>query len=60
MVMPTPGMEEAYEHLLTTQTAIIDALKPGTKLCDAYSVGLKHFESKKNDFLPYLVRTSFG
>lgn len=60
MVVPTPFMQEAYELLLATQTAIINALKPGTKLCDVYSAGLRHFEAENSDFSPYLIKTSFG
>ncbi|KAL3090098.1 hypothetical protein niasHS_006550 [Heterodera schachtii] len=59
MVMPTPLMEELYELLLTTETTVIEALKPGTSMSAAYEAGIRHFRSKKPDFLQYLVK-NFG
>ncbi|KAI1722500.1 FACT complex subunit (SPT16/CDC68) domain-containing protein [Ditylenchus destructor] len=60
MVMPTPLMEELYELVLTTELAVIEALKPGSRICDAYEAGLKHFTEKKKDYVKYLQPTSFG
>jgi len=60
LVMPTPLVEELYEILLTTEQAIIDTLKPGKLISNAYESGLQHFKSKKPDYLQYLLKTSFG
>lgn len=60
MVMPTPLMEELYETLLTTELAIIEALKPGAQISDAYEIGLNHFKKEKPDYVQYLTKTSFG
>ena len=59
MVMPTPLMEELYELLLTTEAAVIEALKPGTPISAAYEAGIKHFKERKPDYVQYLVK-SFG
>ncbi|KAI3413953.1 hypothetical protein GPALN_011424 [Globodera pallida] len=59
MVMPTPLMEELYELLLTTETAVVEALKPGAPMSAAYEAGIQHFRDKKPDFLQYLVK-NFG
>lgn len=59
MVMPTPLMEELYELLLTTETAVIEALKPGAHISEAYEAGIKHFRDKRPEYLQYLVK-NFG
>uniref|UniRef100_A0A914LQU9 FACT complex subunit n=1 Tax=Meloidogyne incognita TaxID=6306 RepID=A0A914LQU9_MELIC len=59
MVMPTELMEQLYELLLTTEAAIIDALKPGRPISEAYEAGINHFKEQKPDYLQYLVK-NFG
>lgn len=60
MVMPTPLMEELYEALLTTELSVIEALKPGRQLSEAFEKGMKEFKEKKPDYAQYLVKSSFG
>ncbi|KAH7727557.1 FACT complex subunit SPT16 [Aphelenchoides avenae] len=60
MVQPTELMEELYELLLTTQAAIVDALKPGKLISDAYKAGLEHFRTAKPDYEDYFVKSNFG
>ena len=57
--MPTELMEQLYELLLTTEAAIIDALKPGRLISEAYEAGINHFKEQKPDYLQYLVK-NFG
>ena len=59
MVMPTQEMEELYELLLTTEAAVIEALKPGRPISAAYEAGTKHFGERKPEFAQYLVK-NFG
>jgi hypothetical protein len=60
MVMPTPLVEQLYELLLSTEQVILDNLKPGTPICEAYRAGLDHFKGKKPDYAQYLVKSNFG
>jgi hypothetical protein len=60
MMMPTPLMEQLYELLLSTEQVIIDNLKPGKRICDAYTAGLDHFKAEMPDFIQYLVKSRFG
>lgn len=43
-------MEDLYEHLLNTELAIIESLKPGKKLSDAFEEGVRFFKVTKHDF----------
>jgi nucleosome binding factor SPN SPT16 subunit len=60
MVQPTSLVEELYELCLTTQAAIVNALKPGNTIASAYEAGINHFKEAKPDYLPYLVKNGFG
>ncbi|KHJ95261.1 hydrolase, alpha/beta domain protein [Oesophagostomum dentatum] len=60
MVEPSKNLEDAYEGLLATQAAVIEALKPGAKLCDVYSVGVKTFREKCPDIADKLYKKDFG
>lgn len=60
MVEPSKNIEEAYEALLTTQLAIIEALKPDMKLCDVYANGVKIFAEKCPSLGDNLYKRDFG
>ncbi|KAE9420524.1 hypothetical protein Angca_003055 [Angiostrongylus cantonensis] len=60
MVEPSKNLEEAYEALLATQAAIIEALKPDTKLCDVYANGVKVFLGKCPSLGDNLYKRDFG
>ncbi|VDL87543.1 unnamed protein product, partial [Nippostrongylus brasiliensis] len=60
MVEPSKNLEEAYEGLLATQAAIIEALKPGVKLSDVYAVGVKTFREKCPSVADNLYKKDFG
>ncbi|EYC04713.1 hypothetical protein Y032_0086g1947 [Ancylostoma ceylanicum] len=60
MVEPSKSLEEAYEGLLATQAAVIEALKPDAKLCDVYAAGVKAFREKCPDFADKLYKKDFG
>ncbi|KAK6730106.1 hypothetical protein RB195_006893 [Necator americanus] len=60
MVEPSKNLEEAYEGLLATQAAVVEALKPGARLCDVYLVGIKVFREKCPDIADKLYKKDFG
>jgi len=60
LVTPTKLMEEMYDILLNTELAIIEALKPGKNICEAYEAGLQYFNEKKPEYDKYLAKNSFG
>ncbi|XGW19884.1 hypothetical protein V3C99_003600 [Haemonchus contortus] len=60
MVEPSKNLEEAYEGLLATQLAVIEALKPGAKLNDVYAIGVKTFREKCPTLADNLYKKDFG
>ncbi|KAK6109487.1 FACT complex subunit SPT16 N-terminal lobe domain family protein [Brugia pahangi] len=59
LVDPSKELQEAYESLLIIQNAIIEALKPGKKLSEAYAAGLEAAKDKPV-ILDHLVKNNFG
>ncbi|MFH4974936.1 hypothetical protein AB6A40_001645 [Gnathostoma spinigerum] len=60
MVDPSKELEENYEILLVVENAVIEALKPGKKLCDAYTAGIEALKEKKASLVDNLVKNNFG
>lgn len=60
LVDPSNVLEENYETLLVVETAIIEALKPGRKLCEVYSIGLEKMKEKSPALVSNLVKNNFG
>lgn len=60
LVEPPQELEQAYEILLNTEMAVIEALKPGRTLSDAYQAGVDFLNKKKPELMQYLVKNSFG
>ncbi|PIO52583.1 peptidase, M24 family, partial [Teladorsagia circumcincta] len=60
MVEPSKNLEDAYEALLATQMAVIEALKPGAKLSDVHALGVKTFREKCPSLADNLYKKDFG
>lgn len=60
MVEPSHDLEQAYEVLLNTQMAVIEALKPGKTCSDAYQAGIEFLNKEKPELAQYLIKNSFG
>ncbi|VDM37361.1 unnamed protein product [Toxocara canis] len=60
LVDPSKELEENYEILLVVENAIIEALKPGAKLCDVYAVGVNALKEKKPSLMDNLIKNNFG
>lgn len=60
LVDPSSSLEENYETLLVVETAIIEALKPGKKLNEVYTIGLEKLKEKKPSLMNNLVKNNFG
>jgi nucleosome binding factor SPN SPT16 subunit len=60
MVEPTKEMEEVYEFLLSLENVLLDNLKPGRRVCDAYNAAVGHVKEKNNDWYQYITSTNFG
>ncbi|KAK6014799.1 hydrolase, alpha/beta domain protein [Ostertagia ostertagi] len=60
MVEPSKNLEDAYEGLLATQMAVIEALKPGAKLSDVHALGVKTFREKCPSLADNLYKKDFG
>jgi nucleosome binding factor SPN SPT16 subunit len=60
MVEPTKEMEDVYEFLLSLETCLLDNLKPGRRICDAYTAVIDYIKEKKPDLMQYIVSTNFG
>lgn len=60
MVEPTKEMEEVYEFLLSLETLLLDNLKPGRRICDAYTAAVDYIKEKKPELMQYIVSTNFG
>lgn len=60
LVEPSKELEEAYELLLDAELAVIEALKPGKALSDAYQAGIDVISQKKPELMQYLIKNSFG
>lgn len=59
LVDPSKELQEAYESLLIIQNAVIEALKPGKKLNEAYAAGLEAAKDKPV-ILDHLIKNNFG
>ncbi|TKR75725.1 hypothetical protein L596_016976 [Steinernema carpocapsae] len=57
---PSKELEDNYEVLLATHAALVEALKPGVRICDAYEETMKFISKKKPDLLDKIVKTNFG
>uniref|UniRef100_A0AC35UB63 FACT complex subunit n=1 Tax=Rhabditophanes sp. KR3021 TaxID=114890 RepID=A0AC35UB63_9BILA len=60
LVDPSKELEATYEHTLKGQAAIIEALKPGKRICDAYKAGIAYFTENCPKLVENLVKTNFG
>lgn len=60
LVNPSKELEENYEILLVMETAVIEGLKPGKKLCDVYALGLNAIKERKPILLDNLLKANFG
>uniref|UniRef100_A0A0K0G0W2 FACT complex subunit n=1 Tax=Strongyloides venezuelensis TaxID=75913 RepID=A0A0K0G0W2_STRVS len=60
MVDPPKDLESAYETLLSAQLAVINALKPGAKVCDAYKAGIDCIKEANPKLLDNLFKPNFG
>ncbi|KAK0427999.1 hypothetical protein QR680_010535 [Steinernema hermaphroditum] len=57
---PSKELEEAYEFLVAVHGTLVQAMKPGVRVCDAYEETLKFVASKRKDLLDKIVKTNFG
>jgi nucleosome binding factor SPN SPT16 subunit len=60
MVDPAKEVINDYESLLVVETAVINALKPGAKLCDAYKAGVDALRESNPDMIDKLTKNNFG
>ncbi|VDK28471.1 unnamed protein product [Anisakis simplex] len=60
LVDPSKELEENYEILLVVENAIIEALKPGAKLSEVYTVGINMLKEKKASLMDHLIKNNFG
>ena len=60
MIEPTSEMENIYEILLAAQTALVEKLKPGTRICDAYAAALDVIRDRKPELLSKIVKSNLG
>uniref|UniRef100_A0A8D8ZS31 FACT complex subunit n=1 Tax=Cacopsylla melanoneura TaxID=428564 RepID=A0A8D8ZS31_9HEMI len=59
MVNPPEEMKTNHEFLVELEDTILQALKPGAKLCDVYNAGLKFATEKKPKLIDQLTK-NFG
>ncbi|CAD6184168.1 unnamed protein product [Caenorhabditis auriculariae] len=60
LISPSKELEDAYEAILYAETAVINALKEGTRLCDVYNVGTKALAEKNPKLLENLHKKELG
>lgn len=58
LVDPPKDLENAYETLLSVETTIIEALKPGKKLSEVYASGIEAIKDKP--IAENLLKNNFG
>ncbi|VDN22788.1 unnamed protein product [Gongylonema pulchrum] len=58
-VDPPKQFEEIYESMLVIENAVIESLKPGRKLCEAYAAGLEVVNGKP-ELSDRLIKNNFG
>lgn len=60
LIFPSDEMTNAYESVLSTQHAVISALKPGAKLSEVYEIGVDTLKKKDPKLAEHLYKKEFG